>query len=136
MLELVTLDQARQHLRLDSDSDGGSDDAWLATFIPAVSEAVALWLKDDFRLYEWFLDSNGDTVLDSNSDPIPATDGSGNPIVRKVVEAAVLVELSSQYRFREGEGADNVVPPEAGHGYMLNKASTSLLSGLRKTTVR
>lgn len=135
-MNLVTLDQARQHLRLDSDSDGGADDAWLTTFIPAVSEAVALWLKDEWRLYVPLLDSNGDVILDSNEDPVPQTDGGGNPVVRDVVKAATLIELSSQYRFREGEGIDNVVTPDAGHGYVLNKASTSLLAPLRKTTVR
>lgn len=133
-MDLVSLDQARQHLRLDSDSAGGADDSWLATFIPAVSEAVRLWLKDDWRQFEWTYDSNGDLILDSNGDPIPQTDSNGDEIVRAVVKAAVLIELSSLYRYREGEG-DNAVPPDAGHGYVLNKTSTALLAGLRKTTV-
>ena len=52
MLELVTIDDARQQLRLDEiDSNGGADDAWLALAIPGVSEAVRSWLKDDWRLY-------------------------------------------------------------------------------------
>jgi len=134
MPDLVSLDQARQHLRLDSDSAGGSDDAWLETWIPAVSESIALWLKDSFRLYLWQLDSNGDTILDSSGEPELQLDGDGEPIIRPIVRAACLVELASQYRFREGEG-DNAVTPDAGHGYMLNKASTALLSGLRKTTI-
>ncbi len=37
MLELVTIDDARQQLRLDEiDSNGGADDAWLALAIPGV----------------------------------------------------------------------------------------------------
>ena len=38
--------------------------------------------------------------------------------------------------FREGEGLDNVVTPDAGYGYTLNKASTAMLTALRKGTVR
>ena len=53
-----------------------------------------------------------------------------------VVKAAVLLELGSVYRFREGEGTENVVTPDAGYGYVLNKASTALLSSLRKPTIR
>ena len=136
MLELVTIEQAREHLRLDGDSSGGADDAWLTIFIPAISEAVALWLKQDFRLYEWAVDSAGDYILDSAGDPTALVDSSGDPVIRSVVKAAVLIELSSQYRYREGEGRDNVVTPDAGHGYMLNKASTALLQALRKPTVR
>jgi len=48
---------------------------------------------------------------------------------------AVLVEIASQYRYREGEGKDNVVTPDAGYGYVLNKASTALLVPLRKPTL-
>ena len=54
-----------------------------------------------------------------------------NPSVR----LAVLAEIASQFRFREGEGLDNVVTPDAGYGYILNKASTALLTPLRRPTV-
>ena len=136
MLELVTRAEARYHLRLDDpDSDGGPDDPWLDTFIPAVSEAVALWLKDSRRLYQVEVDSDGVPLVDSAGDPIPALDSAGQPIVSPVVRAAVLVELASQFRFREGEGKDNVVTPDAGHGYVLNKVSTPLLAALRRPTL-
>ena len=131
-LDLVTQAEAREHLRLDADSAGGSDDAWLTIFIPAISQAVSLWVKDDARLYEPEVDSAGEVVIDSSFEPVPAYP----LVVRPVVKAAVLVELSSQYRFREGEGQENVVPPDAGYGYVLNKVSTALLQPLRKTTVR
>lgn len=136
MLELVTIDEARAHLRIDNyGTGGGPDDPWLSLWIPAVSEQVALWLKDSWRLYEWELDSNGDVVEDSNGDPIVVLDTNGDPVVRMVVKAAVLIELASQYRFREGEGKDNVVTPDAGYGYVLNKASTALLAPLRRPTM-
>lgn len=127
MAELVTLADARNHLRLDT---GTADDAWLAIFIPAISEAVLNWLKDEWRAYVPEEDSSG-IVTDSNGDPIPAI-----PLeARWSVKAAVLLELGNVYRNREGEGKDNVVPDAAGWGYVLNKASTALLAPLRKTTV-
>ena len=134
MLELVTIEDARAQLRLDEvDSDGGADDAWLALAIPGVSEAVRSWLKDDWRLYLPERDSDGVIVTDSDGDPVPAEDSDG-PIVHPTVRLAVLVELASQFRFREGEG-DNGIDPSAGHGYVLSKGATALLSGLRKSTV-
>lgn len=129
MTELVTIEDARVHLRLDADTSGGPDDLWLEIFIPAISEAVLLWLKDQWRAYVPVLDTNGDPIIDTQGDPIPSA------TVKPVVRAAVLVELASAYRFREGEGQENTVTPDAGYGYALNKASTALLSGIRKPTV-
>lgn len=128
MVEFVTIQEAYSHLRLgDYDSSGGPDDDWLAIFIPAISQAVALWLKDDWRPYVPEVDSGG-VVIDSSGDPIP-TD-----VVRPVVKAAVLLELASVYRYREGEG-DNRVDQAEGWGYVLNKTSTALLAPLRRPTV-
>ncbi len=135
MLELVTIDDARQQLRLDEiDSNGGADDAWLALAIPGVSEAVRSWLKDDWRLYLPERDTAGAVITDTDGDPIPAEDSNGNPITHPTVRLAVLLELASQFRYREGEG-DNVVPADAGHGYTLSKGATAILAGLRKPTV-
>lgn len=135
MIDLVTIDEAREHLRLDYDDAGGADDGWLAVFIPAISQAVALWLKDEWRLYVSERDSGGEIVTDDNGNPVPAEDDEGYPIVQPVVRAAVLIEMDSAYQFRSGEGRDNVVTPDAGYGYVLNKASTALLSPLRRPTV-
>ena len=134
MDDLVTIQEAREHLRLDADSAGGADDAWLMIFIPAISQAVALWLKDSWRLYVQEVDSGG-PVVDSAGDPVPA-----EPLVVKpVVKAAVLLEIASNYRFREGEGVDNFTPTgdlySGRYGYILNKTSTALLHGLRRPTV-
>lgn len=134
MLELVTIDDARAQLRLEEiDSGGGADDAWLGLAIPGVSEAVRSWLKDDWRLYLPERDSVGAIVANSDGDPVPAEDSDG-PIVHPTVRLAVLVDLASQFRFREGEG-ENDVDPAAGYGYTLSKGATALLSGLRKSTV-
>lgn len=121
---LVTLDEARAHLRIDHDAD----DAWLTTWIAAVSQAVLAWLKDDWRAYE----SSGNT--DSAGDPIPLEDSNGL-VVRPIVRAAVLVELAQQYRFRDGSGAA-AVPTHWGHGFTLGAGATSLLTPLRKATLR
>src|SRR6185437_15354997 len=72
MVDLVTKDQAKAHLYIDDDSH----DAWLDVFIPAMSEAVLIWVKDVTRVY-----------VDPLADPL---------VVRPVVVAAVLVELASQ----------------------------------------
>ena len=130
MLELVAIEDAREQLRLDS----ADNDPWLAIAIPAISEAVRLWLKAGWRLYMPARDSDGAVIVDSDGNPVPAEDSDG-PIVHPTVRLAVLVELSSQFRFREGEGTDNVVTPDAGYGYVLNKASTALLTPLRRPTV-
>lgn len=132
--DLVTLAEARAHLRLDFEEDSGegtgADDPWLDVFIPAISQAVSLWVRDDARLYVPATDSSGAVLYDSSLEPVPAVP----LVVRPVVKAAVLLELSSVYRFREGEGKDNTMP--VGDGYVLNKASTSLLAPLRRPTVR
>ena len=138
MLELVTQEDAIAQLHLDADESAGTaEGVWLSLAIPAVSEAVALWLKDDWRLWIPEMD-DGKVVVDTSGFPIPALDSSGNPIVRPVVRLAVLVELASQNRFREGEG-DNGMPDGSQfgspYGYILSKGATALLQGLRKSTV-
>ncbi len=124
-MNLVSVEEARMHLRVDS----LDDDPWFATWIPAVENAVFTWLKDAWRAYE----ASGD--VDSAGDPIPAEDSSGEPIPKYAVKAAILVELAQQYRFRDGSDA-GAVPAHWGHGYVLGAGATSLLSGLRKSTVR
>lgn len=133
MADLVTAAEAKIHLRLDT---GTADDTWLAIFIPAISEAVLGWLKDEWRAFITELGPDGKPVIDSNGDQIPVIDSNGEMTPKWVVKAAVLLELANVYRNREGEGTDNVMTPDAGYGYVLNKASTALLTPLRKPTIR
>lgn len=130
MHSFVTPDDAREQLRIDSDAD----DRWLAIWIPAVSTSIAAWLKQEWRLYLLQRDAVGEVVLDDAGVPVPVEDDAGKPIVHPAVVAATLLELASQYRYREGEG-DNVVPSDAGHGYVLSKAATAQLVALRRSTV-
>lgn len=130
MIELVTIEEARAHLRIDDvDSDGSPDDLWLNIFMPAISEAVANWLKDEWRLYVAEVDSGG-VVVDPSGDPVPALPLEARPVVK----AATLIELERQFRFRGGESEADVQSHE-GHGYTLGKGATALLSSLRKSTV-
>lgn len=130
MADLVSLDEAAGHLRIDNDAE----DQWLALWITAISQAVLSWLKNDWRAYVPALDSSGNPIVDSHGDEIPAIDESGELTVKPMVKAAVLVELAQQYRFRDGSGAA-AVPSHWGHGYTLGAGATSLLSSLRKSTV-
>lgn len=127
---LIEYEDARNHLRIDQDDD----DAWLELWIPVVSEAIAAWLKDPYRLYEWQADSDGNTLRDENGNPMILRDTSGKPIIRRLVRGAALVELASQYAHREGDGKTQ---HQLGHwDYSLCVGATNLLTGIRKTTVR
>lgn len=130
MAELVTAAEAKIHLRLDT---GTADDTWLAIFIPAISEAVLNWLKDEWRAYVPEEDSNG-IVTDSNGDPVPAV-----PLVALwSVKAAVLIELAWQHRYRDGD-AEHIPTGDlysGRYGYTLSKGATALLTPLRKPTIR
>lgn len=135
MTDLVTLDEARAHLRIDDyDSAGGADDAWLSLFITAISSAIQLWLKDDWRPYQLELDSDGELLLDSAEEPVPVLDSAGDPVLQPVVRAACLIELDRQYRYRDGGDGTTDVPNEHGHGYTLGRGATALLTPLRKPT--
>ncbi len=130
MLELVTVQEASDQIQADTVAVNG----WMSIWIPAVSQAVASWLKDPWRLYMVARDAQGVILLDSAGEPIVLDDSNGEPIVNPTVKAAVLVEIAQQFRFRDGSGAA-AVPSHAGHGYVLGAGATSLLNALRKTTV-
>ena len=131
MAELVTLDEVRDHLMVDN----SAVNPWINMMIPAISQAVLLWLKDDWRAYETMVDSNGEPLEDSAGDQFPIMDSNGEPIPKPVVKAATLVELAVQFRFRDGDGTP-AVPSHAGHGYVLSAGPTSLLTALRRPTAR
>jgi len=108
---LVTLQEASDHLRRDTDAD--DDDLTLK--IHAASGAVLNYLKSASP-YE--IDSNGDPVEDSSG-----------PVVRFEVKAAVLLMLGELYKNREAEQAGEV-PTQWGYGY-LPRPVVALLYPLR-----
>lgn len=82
---LVSLKQASEHIRRDTDAD--DDDLILK--IKAASQAVINYLKDGA---DAFLDSHGNVILDS----------SDNPEVPFEVQAAVLMLIDNLYNNRSG----------------------------------
>lgn len=126
-MNLVDPQEAMDHLRL-----GDCDMLWLAIWIPIVSESVRSYLKQDARLYLPQRDENGLIVRDEDGSPIPQ-ETSGSPVVHPQVKAAVLLELASQYRFREGEGDNRGRPDE--YGYALCRGAAAMLATLRAPTV-
>ena len=131
MASLVTLAEVKSHLMVDNDAADG----WIELMILAISGAVLSWLKDDWRAYELERDAAGDPIQDSAGDYIVLLDSNGEPIPLPLVKAATMVEIASQFRFRDGDGAA-AVPSHAGHGYVLSAGPTSLLTGLRKPTAQ
>ena len=130
MVALVTREEVKSHLMMDNDAADG----WIDMMILAISGAVISWLKQEWRAYELVRNGAGVALEDSAGDYILALDTSGDPIPLPVVKAATLVEIASQFRFRDGDGAA-AVPSHAGHGYVLSAGPTGLLSGLRRSTV-
>lgn len=82
---LVTLEQARQHLR----SDSVDDDLDLTEKIMGASNAVLNYLKSGA---DAFLDSSGEVITDSSGDPV------GVPYA---VRAATLLMVGYLYRYRD-----------------------------------
>lgn len=116
MVMLVTLEQAKQHLRIqDLDSDGHPDDPDLTLKVKAASRAALNYCG----LYANFLDSNGDVPIDSNGDAVVPDD----------VRAATLLLVGDLYREREGVNAS-----EWEHGF-LPRTVVSLLYPYRLPTL-
>lgn len=106
---LVTLEQAKEHLRVDYDFE----DELITAYVQAASGAVLNYLKSDGSDY---FDSSGDVIID---------DDTGETIVPYVVEAATLIMTHYLYRLR-GDNEDNAYE----RGY-LPMPVTALLYPLR-----
>lgn len=113
---LVSLEQAKAHLRMDHDFD----DSDITLKIEGASAAVLDYLKD---YADSFLDSNGEVIEDSN----------GNPDVPYQVKAATLLMLGDLYANREPIPTDPV-DAQYGYGY-LPRAVIALLYPLREPTI-
>lgn len=114
MVMLVTLQQAKDHLRVDTD-DGDSD---LSLKIEAASGAVLNYIRSGADI---FLDSTGEPALDSN--------GGAIGIPREVQQATLLL-LGYFYRDRD---ADSEKAYEMGY---LPRPVTALLYPHRDPVVR
>ena len=105
MVEIITPEEAKEHLRLDDD-----DTAWLTMALPPVRNAIILWCGSESRLH----DAEGD--------------------LHECVRLAALVELARQYIQREGPQQKNQMDWFM-QGYSLGPGATALLQPLRKPTV-
>ena len=74
-MNLVTIEIAREHLRID----GTADDTWLSVMIPSISQAIIDWVKYENRIYIPEVDSSGLVVRDSSGETVPQLDSSGLP---------------------------------------------------------
>lgn len=117
---LVTLAQARDHLRSDTDAD----DADLTGKIQAASDAV--------------LDYVGALVpRDTAGDPLTDTSGELIGVPERVLSRlreATLATVGYMYRERAGS-REYAVPTAWGYGYTLPEGPTALLYSLRRPTV-
>lgn len=112
-LYLVTMAQARAHLR----SDDTDDNADLELKLMAASEAVVDYLGD---YAEAFANSDG-TVKEGTAVP-------------KRVQMATLLTIGYLYRERDGS-QDYAVPPQFGYGFTLPQGATALLYSLRRPVI-
>jgi hypothetical protein len=116
-VKLISLDQAKAHLRVDHDED----DADIDLKIGAASEAILDYLKLPADAYAD--DSSGEIEFDS--------DGPVNVPMR--VQQAVLLLLGEFYRSRDGQ-QQGEVPTQWGYGY-LPRPVVALLYSMRDPTI-
>lgn len=94
---LVSLEEAKRHLRVDFDDE----DADITLRVHAASGAVINYLHTLRRAYAPMLDADGNPMYDAAGDPVPELDGQDAPVVAFVVRAAVLLMLGHLYRDRD-----------------------------------
>lgn len=109
-MEIITLAQAREHLR----SDTNDDDADLQLKIDAATDAVLDYISvPEADLF----DASG----------APKADVRG----AKRVQQAILLTIGWLYEDREGSMPQAI---EAGHGFTLPRGAAALLYSMRKPT--
>lgn len=118
MALLVTLQQARAHLRADTEDD----DADLSLKIETAGALVLDYVSDTAK--EAWTDSAGEPIEDSS--------GVATGVPPRI-QSAVLLMTSYLYRERDGSN-EYAVPTQWGYGY-LPQGVTSLLYSLRRPTI-
>lgn len=121
MTMLVTLDQAKLHLRVDQDDE----DEDITLKIEAASAAVLDYIGDSQYL---FLDTGGDELdlYDTSTDQAAHR-------AKHLCRQATLIMVGEFFRSREPTATD-VVPAQFGYGY-LPRAVVALLTPLRRPTI-
>lgn len=122
-MRLVSLEQARQHLRSDTDHD----DADLELKIETASEMVMSYISETVKA--GFTDSAGEVYEDSS--------GIALGVPRRIM-SATLITTAYLYKERDGDSSASVqgnYPASSGYGYTLPKAATAMLYSMRKPVV-
>jgi hypothetical protein len=91
---LVTLAEAKKHIRVDFDDE----DAEIEIYLKGASQAIVNYLKDGEAL---FMDSDGDIIEDSNGIAIDVT---------YEIKAATLLMVGYLYKHRDNNEGDAFVP--------------------------
>lgn len=134
MIMLVTLEQASEHLRRDTNDD----DTDLTLKIMGASQAILNYLKDPLLAYEYARDEYGQYILDSDGKRELAIDSDGRYIVAQPVQIATLIMVGVLYIDRD---AKEYVDPRSGAGIdRLNNMSLPrvvhwLLDPIRKPSL-
>lgn len=109
MVALVTLQEASDHLRRDTDDDDND----LLLKIEAASNAIMNYVKDPLLVYELAMDEWGVPLLDTAGETYLNVDSNGDYTVRREVKQAVLILLGTFYIDRD---AAEYVNPRSGGG--------------------
>ena len=107
-MSLITIQEAKEQLHIDDNAH----DTWLSIVIPAIENAIVLWVGEETRLYQ------DDAMMDP----------------QETARLALLVELAYQFRYREGASEMDMTDWFT-TGYVLNMSSTALLTPLRKPRI-
>ncbi|KQP43914.1 head-tail connector protein [Pseudorhodoferax sp. Leaf274] len=120
-MKLVTVEQAREHLR----SDDTDDNADLELKISAASAAVLRYVT--VSRWEPVRDEDGVPVLDADGHETPATGDDGKKIVRTELQMGTLLMVAYLYNERDGSNKN-------GDANYLPAGVTAILYDLRTPT--
>lgn len=120
-MKLVTIEQARDHLR----SDDTDDNADLNLKIEAASAAVLRYVTAS--RWEPQRDQDGVPILDADGNETPALDGDGKKIIRTELKMGTLLMVAYLYNERDGSNKN-------GDPNFLPAGVTAILYDLRKPT--
>lgn len=122
-MNLITLDEAKAHLRIDYDDD----DSDIERKLQEASAAVLTYL-DGAPIGQPKRDEQGEILRTPEGEVDYLRDGD-ELVVRYEIKAAVKLLLGELYKNREGE-QDGEIPSQWGYGY-LPRSVVSLLYPLR-----
>lgn len=107
-MKLITLKEAQEHLRIDSNDDQD----YVNSLIDAASAMVFEYL-DGGDIFAFKRDENGEVECEDGK-PIYQTDSEGDKVVKSDIKAAVKLLVGDFYRHRENSknviefGADKI----------------------------